>query len=72
VFAGEGNVVERSERYASAAKPDEPKDTKRVTWVGLLGALQIGLFQLLGAVCPEGEAPIWKTHTNELIILFCS
>ena len=24
-FAGEGNVVERSERYASEAKPEEPK-----------------------------------------------
>ena len=23
-FAGEGNVVERSERYASVAKPEEP------------------------------------------------
>ena len=28
-FAGEGNVVERSERYASEAKPEEPEDTKR-------------------------------------------
>ena len=24
-FAGEGNVVERSERYASKAKPEEPQ-----------------------------------------------
>jgi hypothetical protein len=28
-FAGEGNVVENSERYASVAKPEEPQDTKR-------------------------------------------
>jgi hypothetical protein len=28
-FAGEGNVVERSERYASVAKPEEPQDKKR-------------------------------------------
>jgi hypothetical protein len=27
-FAGGRNVVERSERYASEAKPDEPKDQK--------------------------------------------
>ena len=25
-FAGEGNVVERSERYASGAKPEEPQN----------------------------------------------
>jgi hypothetical protein len=37
-FAGEGNVVERSERYASVAKPEEPKDTKRRARAGLLGA----------------------------------
>jgi hypothetical protein len=35
-FAGEGNVVERSERYASEAKPEEPKDSKRRAWAGLL------------------------------------
>ena len=28
-FAGGRNVVERSERNASEAKPEEPKDTKR-------------------------------------------
>ena len=27
-FAGEGNVVERSERYASEAKPEEPTGFK--------------------------------------------
>jgi len=37
-LAGEGNVVERSERYASEAKPEEPKDTKRRARTGLLGA----------------------------------
>jgi hypothetical protein len=41
-FAGEGNVVERSERYASVEKPEEPKDSKRRAWAGLLGA---GLFR---------------------------
>ena len=29
-FAGEGNVVERSERYASVAKPDEPRSLSRI------------------------------------------
>jgi hypothetical protein len=37
-FAGGRNVVERSERYASEAKPEEPKDSKRRAWAGLLGA----------------------------------
>ena len=37
-FAGEGNVVERSERHASEAKPEEPKDSKRRAWAGLLAA----------------------------------
>ena len=37
-FAGEGNVVERSERYASTAKPEEPQDTKRRARAGLLAA----------------------------------
>ncbi len=37
-FAGEGNVVERSERYASGAKPEEPRDTKRRVRAGLLCA----------------------------------
>ena len=36
-FAGEGNVVEWSERYASETKPEEPKDSKRRAWAGLLG-----------------------------------
>jgi hypothetical protein len=29
-------VVERSERYASAAKPEEPQDTKRRAWAALV------------------------------------
>jgi hypothetical protein len=37
-FAGEGNVVEQSERYASVAKPEEPRDSKRRARAGLLGA----------------------------------
>ena len=31
-------MVERSERYASVAKPEEPKDKKRRAWADLLGA----------------------------------
>ena len=37
-FAGEGNVVERSERYASEAKPEGPKDLKARARAGLLCA----------------------------------
>ena len=37
-FAGEGNVVERSERHASVAKPEGPQDTKVRARAGLLGA----------------------------------
>jgi hypothetical protein len=29
-------VVERSERYASVAKPEEPKDSKRRAWAALV------------------------------------
>jgi hypothetical protein len=32
-------VVERSERYASEAKPEEPRDTKRRARAGLLAAV---------------------------------
>ena len=37
-FAGEGNVVERSERYASGAKPEGHKDSMARARVGVLGA----------------------------------
>ena len=37
-FAGEGNVVERSERYASEAKPEGHKDSRARARVGVLGA----------------------------------
>jgi len=40
-FAGEGNVVERRERYASEAKPEEPQDSRRRAWAGLLGEVWI-------------------------------
>ena len=37
-FAGEGNVAERSERYASEAKPEGHKDSRARARVGVLGA----------------------------------
>jgi hypothetical protein len=37
-FASEGNVVERSERYASVAKPKGPQDFKAFPRTGLLAA----------------------------------
>ena len=58
-FAGEGNVVERSERYASVAKPEEPKDTKRRARAGLLCAGFLSHLLTLSSFCaerPEGEA----------------
>jgi hypothetical protein len=38
-------VVERSERYASEAKPEEPKDSKRRARAGLLGAGFPGVYE---------------------------
>ena len=55
-FAGEGNVVERSERYASEAKPEEPKDTKRRAWAGCYVKLgQVAGNRWVAREIPEGK-----------------
>ena len=61
-LAGEGNVVERSERYASEAKPEEPMDTNDERVPRLLAAVQNVISQPLHAERPEGEAWTFKAY----------
>jgi hypothetical protein len=60
-FAGGRNVVERSERYASVAKPEGPKDFKARARAGMLAAVRIALQKRLRAERPEGEARTWNS-----------
>ena len=60
-FAGGRNVVERSERYASVAKPDEPRSLPRIKPVKtrsagrLLAACTNCAFQTIGRRRPEAR-----------------
>jgi hypothetical protein len=64
-------VVERSERYASEAKPEEPEDSKRRAWAGLLAAVQIAPTNI-SATTAGGPARIWRTINTTLFSLFLS
>jgi hypothetical protein len=66
-------VVERSERYASVAKPEEPRDIKRRARAGLLAAgFSPPLNSSFRAERPEGEArkQIHRVLFQELLIEF--
>ena len=54
-FAGEGNVVERSERYASVAKPEGPRDKKARARAGLLGAGIIPNLDHFSSIAPDAR-----------------
>jgi hypothetical protein len=55
-------VVERSERYAREAKPEEPQDFKRRAWAVLvMCCTNRSTFDQSHAERPEGEAWIWNT-----------
>jgi hypothetical protein len=60
-------VVERSERYASGAKPEEHKDTNDERVPRLLAAVQNALQNLQRAERPEGEA---RTFIQLKLLLF--
>ena len=54
-------MVERSERYASVAKPEEHQDTKRRVRTGRLGEVLNAYKLLPRAERPTGEARAWNT-----------
>ena len=57
-------MVERSERYASVAKPEEPKDSKRRAWAGLLAAVKIAPTTFC---TPTAGGPACKFQTDYFV-----